>query len=156
VRGLKYRGYTALAPFMGSRMAVVAPRLLEKREPVLVPVPLSQARLRERGFNQAEVLARALGRSAGWPVSDVLDRGSSGAPQAGKRRREREAIPPGEFVVRRGARVPSQGEASVLLVDDVVTTGATAAACVEALHAAGAVCLGTVSFTRATGGFASA
>ena len=111
-------------------MAACAPPGAE----VLTWVPLTRRRKARRGFDQAQVLAVAVGRAAGLPVEGLLRRAVSTGPQARRDAASRRAAMRGAFVVRERARVPG----AVLLVDDVLTTGATAAACAEALLAHGA------------------
>lgn len=162
VRSLKYRGWTALAEPMGTAMAPAA-RALEvggrygSGPLLLVPVPLSPARRRRRGFNQAGLLAHGLGRELGWRVDGVLRRQARGRRQArlgGASRRENVR---GLFRARRpppggtGGGDGGVGPAA-LVVDDVVTTGSTAAACAEALRRAGWRPLGAVAFARAVAG----
>jgi ComF family protein len=144
VRGLKYRGMTALAEPMGS---LLAGAMREHRLVVdlVVPVPLSGLRRRTRGYNQAEELARALGRAAGLPVwPKALERTRHTAPQAGSGAEERLRNVAGAFRVRddevNGRRV--------LIVDDVTTTGATLSACSDALKGAGAQAVWALAFTR--------
>lgn len=103
--------------------------------PVLVPVPLSARRMRERGFNQAELLAREAASLLGMPVLPVLRKIRETPPQVGLSRRERQVNLTGAFTVPDAEAVRKQ---VVLLVDDVLTTGATAAACACALRDAGA------------------
>lgn len=147
VRALKFGGWFALARPMGRTMARCARRLAGGEErPLLVPVPATPARRRERGFNQAELLARSLSAAAGWPVRSLLAR-RGGRRQARLGRRERAANVEGRLVVRRETGAAAAG--SVLLVDDVVTTGATAGACAAALRADGRRVLGVVAFARA-------
>lgn len=102
---------------------------------VVVPVPLHPHRLRERGYNQAELLAWGLGDGLGLPRSVLsLERRLSGPPQVRSRsRQERWQNVAGAFVVR-GSELSGK---RVLLVDDVCTTGATLNACAHALKAAG-------------------
>ncbi|MEE9284124.1 MAG: ComF family protein [Dehalococcoidia bacterium] len=133
VHDLKYRGVRALAPLLGAAMAEHAQRS-GLRADLLVPVPLHRTRLRERGYNQAELLAREVGRRMRLPVdSETLARVRHGSPQAmsgdaAERRAEvREA-----FQARR--KLPAR---RVLLVDDVCTTGATLNACGRALKRTG-------------------
>lgn len=114
----------------------------------LVPVPLSPGRLRERGFNQAEALAAALGGAAGWPVVPALQRRRPGRRQARLGQRGRSANVRGLFGLAGGSDAPLPPPRA-LIVDDVVTTGATAAACARALREAGSVPVGMVSFARA-------
>ncbi|MDT8435363.1 MAG: double zinc ribbon domain-containing protein [Gemmatimonadota bacterium] len=149
VRGLKYRGWTALAGWMGGAMAPAADRILGGRgDVVLVPVPLPRARLRERGFNQAERLAAGLAEANGLAVRDCLERGGGGTLQARLDRRARMRNVQGAFRLRMPAGDPRDVPPAALLVDDVLTTGATAAACAEVLEAEGIACLGIVTFAR--------
>ncbi len=97
-------------------------------------VPMSRRRQRERGFNQAERLARRLGRLVGKPVVAALRRARETAPQEALTRAERLTNVRGAFAARSRARREGEG---VLLVDDVYTTGATARECAQALKAAG-------------------
>ena len=120
---------------------------LQPAEPALVPVPVTGARLRERGFNQAQLLAEPLGATLGRPVLDVLERLPGRRRQAGLGRRERKVNVRGR--VRASAGPEAGGPRAALLVDDVMTTGATAAACACALSEAGWRPLGVVSFARA-------
>ncbi|MFQ5746864.1 MAG: ComF family protein [Gemmatimonadota bacterium] len=148
VHGLKYRGWTGLAALMAQAMAGDARRLGDGGALRLVPVPLSSARRRERGFNQARLIADILGREIGWPVAELLRRPRTGRRQVGLGREDRMANVAGRFRVE---EMPPPAGRPVLLVDDVVTTGATAAACAAALHAAGVPCAGVVSFARSLG-----
>ncbi len=148
VRGLKYRGWTGLVELMAGLMLPAARRVAEGTVPVLVPVPLSAAKKRERGFNQAELLARAISRNTGWRVSELLRRSRSGPALVHLGRRQRERAATGAYTLDRRATDPFERLPPVVIVDDVITTGATGAACAEALEAAGATCLGIVSFCR--------
>lgn len=151
VAGLKYRGWTALVPAMADFMLPPALRLggtgpgAARPGPVLVPVPLAPDRLRRRGYNQAELLARALAERTGWRCEDLLARRRRARRQAELGREARATNVAGTVAWKAGARVRS---APVLLVDDVLTTGATAAACADAVASAGARCLGVVTFAR--------
>ena len=109
-------------------------------------VPLARRRLAERGYDQARALADALGRRTGIPVRRLLMRALATAPQAQRRGRERREAMRGAFVATRSA------PARVLLVDDVLTTGATAAACAQALAAAGARRIHLVTAARSVHG----
>jgi ComF family protein len=103
---------------------------------ILVPVPLHPRRRRERGFNQSALLARALAAPLGLRVADdALARREDTPPQTGLSAAQRRANVARAFVVRR--RGPVAGRV-VVVVDDVLTTGATARACARALLAAGA------------------
>jgi ComF family protein len=132
VAALKFRGAVRVADAMAAAVVAGAPVGWLSAESVLVPVPLHAARRRRRGFNQAERLAWAVGRRTGVDVSDILVRGGSRATQMGRGREERLAGISGSVAVRGRAPAP------VVLVDDVVTTGATLSAAAAALRSAGA------------------
>lgn len=131
---LKYRNLKALAPVLARLMATHF-RLHPLPAQAIVPVPLHQGRLRQRGYNQAELLARGLGQELGLPLSpDWLERPQTGQPQARTPSRDqRWRNTTGAFRAAGGAVA-----GGVLLVDDVCTTGATLNACAGALKAAGA------------------
>ena len=99
----------------------------------LVPVPLTTDRHRERGYNQAALLARALALRWEVPTANLLKRVRDDPPQRGASRTDRALHVRGAFGVARGVAVPGE----VWLVDDVVTTGATLAACARTLRRAG-------------------
>jgi len=148
VRGLKYRGWTGLAAPMAKCMLPAARKLAGHDEPLLVPVPLSAARRRERGFNQAELLTAELAAHTGWPHGNLLIRRGAGRPfaRSGKTERARRAAE--AFDVAHGSPHRTADDWPVLLVDDVITTGATAGACAAVLAGAGFRCVGAVSFAR--------
>jgi predicted amidophosphoribosyltransferase len=111
----------------------------------LVPVPLGRSRGRARGFNQSALVARALGEAWRLPVADgLLVRVREEPPQRGASRGARGRQAAGAFAVREGARAPAEP----WLVDDVLTTGATLAACAAALRRGGARRVGAVTFAR--------
>ena len=146
VSAVKFRGLVGLVDFMAAQIAVAAPGgLLHAAH--LVPVPLHPARLRRRGFNQAERLASALATRTGLPVLDCLERRGSSSPQVGRGRRERVAELDGTIALRRRAPVPRRA----LLVDDVITTGATLAACERALRRAGGESVRGLAYARTPG-----
>jgi predicted amidophosphoribosyltransferase len=121
VRALKYRGAQAVAGGMSAQIAAGTPRPLRGAR-ALAPVPLHPARLRARGFNQAERLARALSARIGAPVVDCLVRTGAPGAQVGRGRGDRMAAAAATFTV------PVAAPEGAVLVDDVVTTGATLAA----------------------------
>ena len=133
ILGLKYGGLTSLAPFFGAQMAPLLANVPVDR---IFPIPLHPVRLRERTFNQAELLAEALSEQTGVPCENrLLIRTRPTRPQADLDRRERNDNLRGAFDLRHGARLKGL---RLLLVDDVYTTGATARACAQLLKTAGA------------------
>jgi predicted amidophosphoribosyltransferase len=143
VRALKFRGALSLAGEMAALVVASAPPGLLRG--ALVPVPLHPVRLRRRGFNQAAVLAEAIRRRTGLAISDCLCRRGPGPPQVGRGRSARLSGPAGSIEPR--ARAPDVA----LLVDDVVTTGATLAAGAAALREAGAKEVAALAFARTPG-----
>jgi len=155
VRALKFRGAAGVADTMGAQIVANAPpgwldtadeRAALLGPVALMPVPLHARRLRSRGFNQAALIAAAVGRRARVQVVDCLARSGPSTTQVGRHRAERRTGPAGAIEVR-GPLVPGR----VLLVDDVVTTGATLAACRAALLAAGSLEVSAVVFARTLG-----
>lgn len=117
-------------------------------EGVLVPVPLTVSKRRERGFNQPEDLARVLARRTGREVcTDLLVRRRGGRALAGRRKEDRAAAVQGAFAATR--RATPVGMAPVVVVDDVVTTGSTARSCFGALREGGWPASGVVAIGRA-------
>jgi ComF family protein len=114
---------------------------------VLVPVPVHAARRRQRGFDQAELLARGVGRVLGLPVANALGRAAKTAAQHNLGRRARAANVGHAFVVTPAGASQVRGR-WVVLVDDVVTTGATLSGCAAALYAAGAAVVSGLALTR--------
>ena len=144
---LKFSGWRSAARRLGPAFAqVVAEAPIRSVAPTVTWVPLGRRRKRTRGFDQAEALARALGHETGWPVERLLARTTETGPQARRSARERRSALQGAFVSV--ARPPP----FVLLVDDVLTTGATTAACASILLGAGARRVGVLTFARALGG----
>jgi ComF family protein len=146
VGALKFRGLRAAAEPMASALAANAPPEWLDAD-ALVPVPLHPARRRQRGFNQAERIAAALGRRTGLPVADCLERRGARATQMGRARGERLRGPAGSVRVRRAREAPVRA----VLVDDVATTGATLGACAAALREGGAGEVRAVAYARTPG-----
>jgi ComF family protein len=149
VHALKYHGWPGIARAMARRMAALRfPDDVERERSALVPVPLASSRLRERGYNQSEVLARELGKAWGIPVrGDLLARARATASQTRLTPGERSRNVSGAFRAR-ADRDALRG-LHLVLVDDVVTTAATLNACAATLHAGGARILSFVTFGRA-------
>lgn len=147
VHRLKFGDRLDLSALMARLMAHAGAELLAEAD-VIVPVPLHRVRLWRRRFNQAAVLAREVGRLAGRPVSvDVLHRARATRPQVGLTRVQRRDNLQGVFAVGEGAR-PDIAERRVLLVDDVLTTGATGNAAARALLRGGARAVDVLVFAR--------
>ncbi|MGN6754954.1 MAG: ComF family protein [Thermomicrobiales bacterium] len=146
IHRFKYAGEQARAE---SLAALLAPLLLQApagdNPPRVAPVPLSAARQRARGYNQAAELARVLTRANGWPLDTGLVRVRATPPQVGLDRAARQENVRGAFAWRGEALFGQR----VLLVDDVMTTGATANECAATMKAAGALWIGLVTVARA-------
>ncbi|MGA9276551.1 ComF family protein [Ilumatobacter sp.] len=132
VLGWKYRNRRSVSRHLAG---LIVNRIIEERAQYDIDVvtwaPTSSKRRRERGFDQGELLARAVARQLGVPCRRLLDRDGSGS-QTGRSRSERLTGP--RFVAR-----PGLDGARVLVVDDVVTTGSTLGAAAAALDDRGAV-----------------
>lgn len=150
VHALKYGGWTAVAEPMAARLARLAwPADVERERAALVPVPLAAVRERERGFNQSALLARALAARWGVPAwCDVLLRTRATESQTRLTPDQRRHNVSGAFRADAAARSRLHG-AHIVLIDDVVTTGATLVACAAALVAGGARIVSFVTFGRA-------
>jgi len=158
VHALKYGGLPRIATDLAAAMAGLDVPGLDSG--LLVPVPLGRARLRNRGYNQSERLARALGRRWGRPVVDLLVRTRDTAAQTALTPEARLANVAGAFQVRIGdcgLRISTERlesairnpKSAIILVDDVFTTGATLAEAARALDQAGARTVSAVTFGRA-------
>ena len=145
VKALKFGSLAPLAGTMAAQIAANAPPHALGGDGALVPVPLHSARLRRRGYNQAERLARALAVRTGLPVVDCLERLGNRRTQVGRDRRERLRGIAG------AVRVRSAPPSAAILVDDVVTTGATLAACAAVLRAAGTEGVSAIAYARTLG-----
>ena len=151
VHQLKYGGWQALAAPMGALMAAVAlPEDVRREAQPIVPVPTTVQRRRQRGYDQAELLARALAQRRGIALAMALERTSSTRSQTLLQPAARGANVAGAFRVAARWGSALRG-AHPLLVDDVLTTGATAVECARALVDAGARCVSVITFARAPG-----
>jgi ComF family protein len=147
VRALKFRGATGVAQAMAAQIAANAPPGWLAPPQQLVPVPLHPARARRRGYNQAERIGAALAERTGLNMNDCLVRAGPRGTQVGRDRAQRlEGI---AGTVRLAPnRAPPQ---RAVLVDDVVTTGATLAACARVLAESGTTEVIAVSYARTPG-----
>ena len=138
VTALKFRRLLLVAELIADRIEWLAPAPLLSG--TIVPVPTARLRSVMRGFDPAAEIAAALAQRTGLPLQACLAR-RDGGRQVGKRRGRRIGHPP--LIQTRG---PIPG--SVLLIDDVLTTGATLSAAARALRSAGAVRIVAITFTR--------
>ena len=149
VHQLKYRGWWALAQPMAERMAAVAlPPDVVAEARVVVPVPTTAARRRERGYNQAELLARGYAKRTGRQLLRALERSTGASSQTSLQPAQRAANVSSAFRLAAGVERGLLA-AHIILVDDVLTTGATAGECTRVLVAAGARAVSIVTFARA-------
>jgi predicted amidophosphoribosyltransferase len=138
VTALKFRRLLPVAGLMAERIQWLAPGGMLSG--TIVPVPTARLRSAIRGFDPAAEIAAALAARSSLPVQACLAR-RGGGRQVGRRRGERIGHPP-EIQAR--GQVPR----SVLLIDDVLTTGATLSSCARALRSAGAIRVAAITFTR--------
>ena len=140
IQRLKYEKREDLARPLG----VLFEGCVPPRADVVVPIPLHRSRLRERGFDQARLLADAAARRFGLPVASLIVRTRPTGQQVGRDRAARERNLQGAFAV-----CGDVGARRICLLDDVLTTGATAAAAAEALLQAGAARVEVRTLARA-------
>jgi predicted amidophosphoribosyltransferase len=138
VVALKFRRLLPVAELAADRIQWLAPSTLLSG--TIVPVPTARLRSYARGFDPAAELAQALSSRTDLPLSACLTR-RGGGRQVGKRRAQRIGHPP---------HIQTHGEVprSVLLIDDVLTTGATLSSCAQALRRAGTVRVAAITFSR--------
>ena len=143
IHSFKYHHEWARVEQLGPHLAKVVGQL----QPIdaLVPVPLHRNRLRERGFNQSAVLATMVGEQLGIPVLSALERTRATAQQTGLSAAERRLNVEGAFAVRGAGDL---GGTQLLLIDDVVTTGAVLNACATTLSRGGATSVRAAALAR--------
>ena len=144
---LKYGRKVGLARTMSRYMLGLIGDLPEQA--MLIPVPLHRSRIWSRGFNQSAIVARELSRRTGLPVSvDALRRVRATPALKGMTRSQRRRTVAGAFRVDAKAQLRGR---TIVLVDDVLTTGSTANACARALKRAGAARVDLISWARVIG-----
>lgn len=150
VHQLKYRGWAALADIMAEAMVEPA-RGIDgaSKIDVVMPVPTTDSRLRERGYNQAELLARAVGKRLSRCCKLIIERTTSRSTQTTLQPAARGANVAGAFRLRSDAGTIVKEAPHVLIVDDVLTTGATAIECTRTLLESGARCTSVLTYARA-------
>ncbi len=146
VLALKYRGVSAVAAVMAQAMANCLTKWPPQKVVALVPVPMAGPRRRSRGYNQSETLARELSRLSGLPLlNGLLVRRKAAPPQArAADEAARRANVADAFAVRRREDVCGP----LILVDDVMTSGATLDACALALYEGGHSSVYALTFAR--------
>jgi ComF family protein len=144
LHAFKFRGKRALARPLADLIREQCAPVLAAGGDVLIPVPLARARQGERGFNQAELIAGRLGAALDLPVRQRwLARVRATAPQTDLAAADRRRNVEGAFVAS-----SSVAGRHVIVVDDVLTTGATSRECARALRAAGALRVDVVTVAR--------
>lgn len=144
IRLFKYSGIQTLAKPLGRLLSDALPR--DRRYDLIVPMPMHWRRRWTRGFNQAALLAEELAHRTGLPLKDAVTRAKATNPQAGLTGNQRRQNVQAAFRVRRPSSVAGK---RILLIDDVLTTGATAAACARELKRAGASAVTILTVARA-------
>jgi ComF family protein len=142
----KYERIHTLSAPLGRLLIAGLPT--QERFDLIVPVPLHWRRRWQRGFNQAELLAKVLSRHSGLPLISALARGKATAPQAGLSDTERRLNMESAFSIRPKYAETIEGK-HVLLIDDVLTTGATLAAASRVLRRSGARRITVLTVARA-------
>lgn len=147
VLGFKHAGRTETVRSFGRWMARIGARLLD-RDGLLIPVPLHPSRMRERRFNQSLLLARSVSKVTGVPVNaSVLTRQRRTASQGTQTGKSRHRNVAGAFGVR-ACHSHEIADKHVVLIDDVLTTGATVSACARTLKRAGAGDVSVITLAR--------
>lgn len=163
VHALKYGGWSGLARELGARTADLVRTAdlsavgwtetgsATPEEVRIVPMPTTPGRLRARGYNQARLLAQEVAIRTGWTLVDALDRRGGGPSQVALPPEERRANVEGAFSPRAEARSHIRDK-DLVLVDDVLTTGATASSAARSLGDGGARSVRLLTFARSLPG----
>lgn len=142
IHDLKYRGMSRIGDALGRELGKILLENSPRAPHALLPVPLHPSKIRERGYNQSDAIARGIASVTGFSVdAGILRRGRwtpSQTTLSVERRRENVR---GAFTIHPGRREDVSGK-HFMLVDDILTTGATLRSCAEVLHAAGAAGIG--------------
>jgi ComF family protein len=138
----KYEGERARSSHLGDLAVRLVP---EFGDAVLIPVPLHPRRLRERGYNQSALLAHVIGDASGRSVDNALRRIVDTRHQVGLAADERASNVRGAFALTTEADMSGR---RCVVVDDVLTTGATLGACAATLKTAGAIWVGALTIAR--------
>lgn len=139
----KYAGMAPLAAPLGRFLERALP--LDVTYDAVVPVPMHWRRKWQRGFNQAELLARHIARRRALPLLNALQRRRSAGVQASLSVAARHRNASGAFALKTGIQLAGK---RILLIDDVMTTGATASACAAALKRGGATSVSLLTLAR--------
>ena len=146
---LKYGRRLSLSAVMAAQIARLLPEDAGE-DALIVPVPLHRWRIWSRGFNQAALIARHIGRRTGVPVEvDLIRRIRHTPPLHALSQRERARVVRGAFALAPGAQTRLAGRTAIL-IDDIWTTGATATACARLLRRGGAQRVEILCWTRVT------
>ncbi|MFC1607155.1 ComF family protein [Candidatus Latescibacterota bacterium] len=137
VHGLKYHGMSSIGPIMGRLMAIKTLRLLPRIDhAIILPVPLHPEKLLDRGYNQCESLAKGFAAFSGYDVrTDVLKRVRWTETQTKLTHEERQDNVRNAFQFCSATSIEG---CDIILIDDVLTTGSTIEACINALMSGGA------------------
>ena len=144
---LKYSRRVSLAHVMAAQMRRLI-ELEEREQAILMPVPLHRWRIWSRGFNQAALIGRRLSKLTGLPLeTGLLKRTVNTPPLHSLGRRKRAQAVKGAFALADGAKDRIAGK-TIILIDDIWTTGATASACAQLLKRGGAARVEVICWTR--------
>lgn len=143
IKQLKYHYWTGLTNVLHDVLRPTVEQLLDHPGHI-VPVPLHRRRRRERGFNQAQLIAKALGQLTNQPIQNILQRSRYTTPQAALSALERTTNILHAFGGAQVAKWPN----SAILVDDVITTGSTIAECASVLRHHGTTTIIAVALAK--------